>query len=454
MNPSFKLSSKLVIFLTLVWCIFQFFVIKRWSTDYVWQNEMKSYYAYLPALFVLHDIGFEKTEMTPQNIERYYEPKPAPVRGYVLKTTMGVAVMQAPFFITAHSIALNGGNPEDGFSEVYKQLAMLAGIFYGIAGLMLVRKSLLYFFSDVITSLVLVTLFAGTNLYFYTLHEACMSHVYSFFLVSTLVYLTISWHRNPVGWRLLLLGFVLGLITLIRPVNISLVLFFLLYKDAAQETWKEKYVQVLAQWKYIVGAGLIFFLPLFPQMAYWKYLTGNWVYYSYGHESFFWFDPKIMLGLFSYQKGWLVWTPIMWFAIVGLFLLYRKTERRLFLPVLVCVFVYVYIIFSWWCWWYGGGFGMRPMIDVMPILAFPLAAFLSAVFRTKIMAYPIMGLWLFLVGLNLFQTGQYVAGKQHWAGTTKKVYWALFLNNSPQEDLRPEIKEPDTEKALRGETGL
>lgn len=434
--------------------VFQFFAIRRWNMeDLVWQHEMKSYYSYLPATFVLGDIGLEKTEMNQDNVYRYYYPQPGKLRGHVQKTTMGIAIMESPFFLTAHVIALSGNDPEDGYSLPYRMTAMLSAIFYAVVGLIFVRKTLLHFFSDVITTLALVTLIIGTNLYFYSLHDGAMSHVYSFSLISIFVYLTVSWHRVSSNWKLILLGFVLGLITLIRPVNSSLAIFFLLYKDASQITWKDKFSLLFSKWKFAVAAGLVFFAVLFPQMAYWKYLTGDWLFYSYGKEGFFWLRPKIWLGIFSYQKGWLVWTPIMWFAITGIAFLI-KSYKGLVLPVFVSLVLYIYIIFCWWCWWYGGGFGMRPMIDVLPILAIPLAAFFAYVLRTKIFAYPVLGIWIFLLALNIFQTRQYVFGKLHWAGTTKKVYWQMFLNDYPAEDFSGYIREPDITKAIEGETGL
>lgn len=455
MNTTFRFTSKAVIFFAAVWMVFQFFAIRRWLTeDLVWQHEMKSYYAYLPAAFILKDIGLEKTEMNSDNIHRYYYPQPGKLRGHVQKTTMGVSIMESPFFLAAHITALCGNTPRDGFDFPYRKAAMISAIFYALLGLFFTRKILLHFFSETVTILVLLTLVVGTNLYFYTLHDAAMSHAYSFAMIACFVYLTVSWHRVPSHWKLLLLGGVLGLITLIRPVNGSVAVFFLLYKDVSQITWKEKFTIFFSQWKHIIGAGLIFTLVLFPQLAYWKYLTDSWLFYSYGEEGFFWLRPKIWLGLFSYQKGWLVWTPVMWFAIVGILLLFKR-YRGLVLPVFISLALYIYIVFCWWCWWYGGGFGMRPMIDIMAILAIPLGAFFTYVLRSKIFAYPILGVWVFLLALNIFQSRQYAIGKLHWAGTTKKVYWQMFLNDYPEHLYTDEdIREPDIAKAIKGESGL
>lgn len=453
MTENFRFSSKTVLYLSLVFLVVQYFAIRYWNTDRVWQHEMKSYYAYLPATFLLNDPALEKTEMDAYYRDRFYAPQPGARRGHIQKTTMGVALLQTPFFLIGQLMAQNSIFPEDGYSEPYRQMAMLGALVYTFLGLLFIRKTLLRFFTDVTVTWALLTLLLGTNLYYYTLYEGQMSHVYSFFLVSLLTYLTVSWHSRPNPWKLALLGLVLGFIVLIRPVNGCIGLFFLLYRDPAQASLKAKFSLLFSQWRVVLLAALLFFVVLLPQLVYWKYTSGSWLFYTYGKESIFWLRPKIGLGLFSYQKGWLVWTPLGWLALLGILFL-RKNFRRFFWPVLVTTVVFMYVIFSWWCWWYGGGFGMRPMIDVLPVLAIPLAAFLQQAGRIRWVALPLLGIWLFLVVLNLFQTQQYFTGKIHWAGTTKTVYWGTFLNNYPTENYDAYFREPDVDKAMRGETGL
>ena len=52
-----------------------------------------------------------------------------------------------------------------------------------------------------------------------------------------------------------------------------------------------------------------------PQMIYWNEMTGHWLYFSYGSdERFFFGDPAIIKGLFSYRKGLFIYTPLLLFA--------------------------------------------------------------------------------------------------------------------------------------------
>jgi hypothetical protein len=96
-------------------------------------------------------------------------------------------------------------------------------------------------------------------------------------------------------------------------------------------------------------------------------------YYSYGDEGFFFTNPQIINGLFSYRKGWLIYTPLMIFALLGILTLARRKFQQFFIPVLIFTVANIYVVYSWWCWWYGGSFGSRPMIDSYPLMAVALA---------------------------------------------------------------------------------
>ena len=115
-----------------------------------------------------------------------------------------------------------------------------------------------------------------------------------------------------------------------------------------------------------------------PQFLYWKEISGKWLLFSYGNdERFFWTQPEILKVLAGFRKGWLIYTPVMIFGMAGLFML-RKKVREWSIALPLTIILSVYIISSWWCWWYGGGFGMRPMIDFYGIMAFGLAAFITS----------------------------------------------------------------------------
>ncbi|MFO7610005.1 MAG: hypothetical protein R6X35_12570, partial [Candidatus Krumholzibacteriia bacterium] len=62
--------------------------------------------------------------------------------------------------------------------------------------------------------------------------------------------------------------------------------------------------------------------------------TGQFVFNSYMEEGFFFLKPKFFHGLFSYRKGWLVYSPVMTMAIIG-FIWMRYKVSSLFFPLLL-----------------------------------------------------------------------------------------------------------------------
>jgi hypothetical protein len=104
---------------------------------------------------------------------------------------------------------------------------------------------------------------------------------------------------------------------------------------------------------------------------YWKYITGELFFNSYVGEQFYFNNSHVLKGLFGFRKGWLIYTPIMLFSILGIYFL-RNQLKHFFASISITLFIYIFVIFSWWCWWYGGSFGQRAMIDIYPLLAIPL----------------------------------------------------------------------------------
>jgi hypothetical protein len=429
------------------------FNIKRWKEANVIDWDITSYYGYLPAFFIHHDLklDFIKGKEDEYKNKHQYWPETAPNGGKVIKTTMGMAIMYSPFFFVAHTVAKIKGYEIDGFSEPYEKYIHLSSIFYLLIGLIFLRKILLRFYDDWVVALVVLVTVLGTNLFFYSTTEAAMSHAYNFSLIAAFMYFSFSWHDNQKIRTSIYIGLIGGMIVLIRPINIIVFLVPLLYNVKNLKEFKSKITFFFKQWKHLFIIGILGFLILLPQLLYWKYITGNFFFNSYVGERFYFSNPHILEGLFSYRKGWLLYTPIMIFACIGFFMLYKK-YRAVFWFCFVFTILNIYLLFSWWAWWYGGGFGMRAMIDSYSILAFPMAAFYQYLANKKRVLGTALFLTLGLVALNLFQTAQYRTGAIHWDGMTKDAYWASFGTLKIKEESYWElINSPDYDKAREGE---
>ena len=173
-----------------------------------------------------------------------------------------------------------------------------------------------------------------------------------------------------------MIAFLCGLATLIRPTEIVSILFPILYGIHNKESLRYKLNLLGKNWVYLLLGVIVFFIPIIPQLFYWKYITGNWIFYSYGsEESFFFGQPKIMHVLFSYRKGLLIYTPIISFALIGFYFMKHKLKAQI-IPTSIIFCVSLFLVSSWWCWWFGGAFGHRAFVEYLPLMAIPLAGFI------------------------------------------------------------------------------
>ncbi len=418
---------------------------RRENTIIYW--DVVSYYAYLPATFIFDDIRLEKKESYENGI---FWPDSAPNGGNVIKTTMGLSFLYAPFFFAGHIFALIFDYPAFGFSVPYKIALLVGALCYLTVALVFMRRILRKFFPDIVVALTIIAIVLGTNLAYYSGREGTMSHLYSFTLFSVFIWLTIRWHEEPVLWLLMILGALAGLITLIRPTNILILIFFFLYDVSSWQTLKQKFRFILSHFHWFLFMLISFVIIWIPQMIYWKEITGQLFYYSYSTETFYFNNPRLLNGLFSYRKGWLLYTPIMAIALAGIPVLFFRI-KNISWAVLVYVIMNIYVVFSWWCWWYGGGFGQRSLIDSYVILSLPFALVIDQSLKAGRFLFGTAVIIVFVLLLhNLFQLEQYKYGSIHYDSMTKEAYWNSFLKLHPHGEYWDLLKTPDYEKAVKG----
>lgn len=443
-----KNFSKLIIGLLIVICFWYGKNLDTWGKDQVINNDVVSYYAYLPAGLIFHDLNFNFTKSLPEGFKGKIWVETAPNGKPILRMTMGLAILWLPFFVLAHLYAKIAGFEALGYSLPYSFSIFAAAIFYLLIGLIYLRKTLLKYFSEVITGITILLVVMATNMIYYILSEPGMSHVFSFSLIITFFFYTLKWIEKPNLLLSLCLGFLAGLIVLIRPIN---GLFLIFPALLSIRTFSEFYTRLISNWRYILLAGLAAFVVVLPQLVYWKIQTGHLFFNSYMDSGRFYFlNSHVIDGLFSFRKGWFIYTPVMLFSIAGLFML-KQYSKGLTKVILIFLVIYVYVIFSWWCWWYGGSFGSRPMIDTYGIMAIPLAAFLSFIMKRAIWQRALLGVVLVLfVFLNQFQMNQYRTSLLHWDSMTGKAYKGIFLKKNWPEGYDKMIEIPDYEQALKG----
>jgi hypothetical protein len=409
-----------------------------------------AYYCYLPAAFIYHDLKFSYVNDLPGDLYVKYWLTTYPGEEYrISKMTIGVAILMTPFFLIAHVYAVASDLPLTGFSVPYHDMIAVSALFYCVIGLFFVRKSLLRFFSEGVTSVALFAVIAATNIQNYLFNEPGMSHVYSFCLVAAMIWATIRWHETFSRKWFFWLCFLLGFITLIRPVNLLTGLFPLLYAMQDRELWQKKMRLIAAEWKTILAGAFIFFIPIVPQIALWKYQTGKWLFDSYVGEHFFFSKPHLGGILFGFRTGWLIYTPVMIISLAGMWFAVRR--KRLF-SVALAVFIplELYLLSCWWCWPYSGAMGFRPMIDFYPLLLLPAASFIAAVSFSRAAKIIFSVALVFFTWLNIFQQFQFQRGILHYSDMTAKAYAAIFGRLTYPPDYSSLLDPFDVENAKAG----
>jgi len=409
------------------------------------------YYEYLPAAIIHKDLSMSfVAEDREFYKDKIWTQKTRTGRS-VSKMTMGLAVLNAPFFLMAHGLAGPLGYPPDGFSDPYRFVLILSSVVYAMLGFWLLLKLLRKYFARNAIAVSLLAIGLGTNLYFYTTIGAPMSHAYSFFLFAAFIYAVDCWVSRPSWGNSILVGLIGGLIILVRPSNGIIFILFPLWQVDSISTLISRLKLVLHKLPKIILIALVACLVFVPQIIYWKYVTGDYFYYSYGDERFFFNDPAFLQGLLSYRKGWLIYTPVMTFALIGIIVLYFR-HRKFFWPVAVFIFLNLYVVWSWWCWWYGGGFGQRALIESYAILSIPLTAFVKFIFEKKLVSrISILVIIACLVSLNIFQTRQYYIGVIHWDAMNKETYWDSYFRTKVRPGFYDMVENPDYEAAMKGD---
>jgi hypothetical protein len=406
--------------------------------------DIVGYYNYLPSFFIRHDVALQ------ENVCPLVPNAPNEKGQRVPKMTVGLAYLYSPFFFAANAYVNIAGIECDEYDLPYSFALFFSSLFFSILGFVFLRKLLLMFFPDISVSLTMISVAFATNIYYYIIDFGPLSHAYSFCLFSIFIYFSIKWYEAQSYKNTIILGLTGGLIFLIRPVNGLIILFFLFYNITDKQSFSSRILILLKNYRKILLMVIIAFVLWLPQLAFWKYVSGQWLYYTYSEEGFFWFKPMTFYGLFCYRNGWLVYTPIMTFSIIGMFFL-RKELKRFALPVISYFLIIIYVVFCWWCWWYNG-FGNRAMIESYALLSIPMTAFYSYILKRKIVFKILLCLILsFFIFLNFFQISQFRRNLIDWEGMTKEAYWSVFLNNQYPSNLYTDlIKKPDYKKAVKG----
>lgn len=378
------------------------------------------HYDFLPRLFFEHHLQYTAKD--------YLFASASENNTYVNRFFCGTAVLQLPFFLVGTAYAWFFGYDVNGFSPPFQYAIGLAAVFYALWGFYLLYLILVRFFninrSNALWTIVFASL--GTNIIFYSLWFGSFSHAFSFFAITAFLYRLGATINKTTALNIFFLGLLLGLIIIIRPVNVVVVLLFPAFFHSSRDMldcFMKKFRPVLF---------LIFVIGIlccaFIQCWVWYMQTGHWFIWSYRQEGFYFNNPQWLYGLFGFRRGLFVYCPLLILCVVGLWAGWKDNRWRT-AWILVFLLVFSWIILSWWHWSYGDTFGLRPFNDVLAVFMILFALLISVFSSWKKIIFSMAFVFTFF---NLVFAWQFKQGITNISTMTRDKFFSLFLKTSPQ----------------------
>lgn len=374
------------------------------------------YHVYLPAAFIYRDpfLRFlDRPEQT-AGLDQYPTDDLSWAGltdigdGYLDKYAIGTAVLQTPFFLGALALA---GPDASGFEPIFQLANQVSAIAYLVVGVLLLLATLRHETSSTAALLLVTGTVFATNLLHYGSYDASFSHVYTFALVSAGLYVLFAGKDLTGTVRCFLFGLIVGLAVCVRPTNalIGLLVLPWILED-------RRLFAVVRSTAALAAGGL---MGVAPQLSYWAATRGEIVSYSYDGEGFDFLAPRLAEYLFSVDKGAFFWHPfVLLLLIVTVAGIKRGRPHSL---LIVCVVAAAYYVgASWHSWQFGGSFGARQALDVLPLLAVGAALGLGRTWSPRWGSYAGLA---FLVVVNMVQMRGYITHEIPYSGST----WESWL---------------------------
>jgi hypothetical protein len=349
------------------------------------------YYAYVRSVLIQGNLGFENDWRAANKTfaaDRVDEvgrlrPERYTSTGYLDNHfSVGPSILWAPFLVAAHVgvrayDGLGGHVPADGFSRPYIYAMGFATALYGFLGLWISFRLTQKYIEEQWAFLATLGIWFASSLPVYMYFNPSWSHAHSAFTVALFLwYWDRTRGRRTVG-QWILLGAIAGLMMDVYYPNAVLLLAPLVESTVAYERSLRGPRQPRTELGRLFLGNLIFAIT--AVFAFVPTLITRWIIYgslfSTGYESvgpWHWTSPLLWTVLFSSDHGLFSWTPILIFAVAGLFvLLWRDGELG---GILLAVTLAFYFLIASYPDWDGvSSFGNRFFVSLTPIFVLGLA---------------------------------------------------------------------------------
>ena len=386
-RPSSRKAERLLFFLFLL----SLPILNPWV-----RGDGVGYYAFARAPLIEHNLDFAKDYQHANEtfregrLDEHGQPRPE----FRTRTgrldnhfTVGPAILWTPFLLLAHggvllARSLGSAIPADGFSAPYRFAMALATGVYGFLGLLLSFRLARKYVEERWALLATLAIWWASSLPVYMYFNPSWSHAHSAFVVALFLW---YWHETrsarTVG-QWLILGAIAGLMLDVYYANAALLV--VLFVEALRQ-YAAAFRASTSSVAQLAVRHFLFFLALF--LCFLPTLITRYIIYGSVFESgyvpvrdWFWTSPYFFSVLFSSDHGLLSWTPVLFFAIVGLFGFWRGVPR-VGGAFLAAALAFYYFITSYPDWAGISSYGSRFFVSLTSLFVLGLAVFLDLATR-------------------------------------------------------------------------
>jgi hypothetical protein len=401
------------------------------------------YVAYLPSLFLDGDLNFWNEFLFGGFIQVTALHGPAlSSTGYVSNPwAVGASILWSPFWLIAHFLTIllkPFGLPwaVNGFSIYYNLAVRFATALFGFCTLIAGGIWASSYTDKKVPWLSMFLIAAGTPFFWYAFINADMSHVPAAFLITLfLIVWDIRRKSGPDRFLSFLIGILGGWITIVRPHDVFIMLFPVLFWFSDRKSKKGE--SSLIEWL-LMTAG--FLLPLLLQCWIWAIIYGS----PFGPASgkgvtnyYYFFTGRIRIYeiLFSSYHGLFFFSPVLFCAIYGLGKLIKQ-DRLLGIVSLLILLLQVSIMSMERWFWEGLSFGLRRLVDWSPLYLLGLSFLLKTTRGWFVrMGAIIFASWTILLACVFVSKPSYLLNE--YQPPSEIVGWiAEFFRNLPEQILK------------------
>jgi len=329
---------------------------------------------------------------------------------------IGPAILWAPFLIVAHAAvlaadALGAHIAADGFSRPYLVTMAVATAAYGFGAIWISFRLARKYVSERWAFIAALGIWFGSSLPVYMYFNPSWSHAHSAFMVAVFLWYWIRTLGGRTTLQWLILGAIGGLMMDVYYMNAVLLLLpaaesLIAYYSAITENQTLPIGPIL---RGNTAFSLALMLVFLPTLVTKKIIYGG--FFNFGYDvAWYWASPAFFKSAFSSDHGFLVWTPVLMLAVIGVGLLARR-YRNLAFGLGAVVLLYLYLIGCYQDWDGLASYGNRFFVSLTPIFVIGLASFfdwLASALQEQSAARAASVVTAVLVALNLgliFQWG-------------------------------------------------